>query len=77
MAENGAKRIRLGMVGGGTGAFIGYVHRVAARRRRWRQTVGEHLLQPESPGGKLALHAQQAPRTEGEVDRRAGHGGAP
>jgi len=31
MAENGAPRIRLGMVGGGTGAFIGYVHRVAAR----------------------------------------------
>src|SRR5690606_39194308 len=31
MAENGAKRIRLGMVGGGTGAFIGYVHRVASR----------------------------------------------
>ena len=31
MAEYGAPRIRLGMVGGGTGAFIGYVHRVAAR----------------------------------------------
>jgi predicted dehydrogenase len=31
MAEIGAKRIRLGMVGGGTGAFIGYVHRIAAR----------------------------------------------
>ena len=31
MAENGAMRIRLGMVGGGTGAFIGYVHRVASR----------------------------------------------
>ncbi len=31
MAENGAKRIRLGMVGGGSGAFIGYVHRIAAR----------------------------------------------
>ncbi|WP_423068167.1 Gfo/Idh/MocA family protein [Devosia sp. CN2-171] len=31
MAENGAPRIRLGMVGGGTGAFIGYVHRIAAR----------------------------------------------
>jgi predicted dehydrogenase len=31
MAENGARRIRLGMVGGGTGAFIGYVHRIAAR----------------------------------------------
>ncbi|HEY4200215.1 MAG TPA: Gfo/Idh/MocA family oxidoreductase [Devosiaceae bacterium] len=31
MAEIGAKRIRLGMVGGGTGAFIGYVHRIASR----------------------------------------------
>ncbi|MEQ1901516.1 MAG: Gfo/Idh/MocA family oxidoreductase [Devosia sp.] len=31
MAENGARRIRLGMVGGGTGAFIGYVHRIASR----------------------------------------------
>ncbi|MDB5621845.1 MAG: Gfo/Idh/MocA family oxidoreductase [Devosia sp.] len=31
MAENGARRIRLGMVGGGMGAFIGYVHRVASR----------------------------------------------
>ncbi|WP_417308682.1 Gfo/Idh/MocA family protein [Devosia sp.] len=31
MAENGARRIRLGMVGGGTGAFIGAVHRIAAR----------------------------------------------
>ena len=31
MAEAGAKRIRLGMVGGGSGAFIGYVHRIAAQ----------------------------------------------
>lgn len=31
MAENGSPRIRLGMVGGGSGAFIGYVHRIAAR----------------------------------------------
>ncbi len=31
MAETGARRIRLGMVGGGTGSFIGYVHRIAAR----------------------------------------------
>ena len=29
--ENGARRIRLGMVGGGAGAFIGAVHRIAAR----------------------------------------------
>jgi len=31
MAETGARRIRLGMVGGGTGSFIGYVHRIASR----------------------------------------------
>jgi predicted dehydrogenase len=31
MAENGSRKIRLGMVGGGTGAFIGYVHRIASR----------------------------------------------
>ena len=28
---SGASRIRLGMVGGGEGAFIGAVHRIAAR----------------------------------------------
>jgi len=31
MSESGKRRIRLGMVGGGTGAFIGYVHRIVAR----------------------------------------------
>lgn len=31
MSETGAKRIRLGMVGGGSGSFIGYVHRIASR----------------------------------------------
>lgn len=31
MAEEGLRKIRLGMVGGGTGSFIGYVHRIAAR----------------------------------------------
>ncbi len=31
MGENGKQRIRLGMVGGGQGSFIGYVHRIAAR----------------------------------------------
>jgi predicted dehydrogenase len=30
-SERGGKRIRLGMVGGGQGAFIGGVHRIAAR----------------------------------------------
>jgi len=31
-AASGSRRIRLGMVGGGEGAFIGGVHRFAARR---------------------------------------------
>ena len=31
MAETGARKIRLGMIGGGTGAFIGYVHRIVSR----------------------------------------------
>jgi predicted dehydrogenase len=31
MNENGKRQIRLGMVGGGSGAFIGAVHRIAAR----------------------------------------------
>ena len=30
-AQGRAPRIRLGMVGGGQGAFIGAVHRIAAR----------------------------------------------
>jgi len=28
---NAARRLRLGMVGGGEGAFIGAVHRIASR----------------------------------------------
>lgn len=31
MKQNGKQKIRLGMVGGGQDAFIGYVHRIAAR----------------------------------------------
>jgi len=31
MSESGNRKIRLGMIGGGTGAFIGYVHRIASR----------------------------------------------
>ena len=31
MAEEGANEFRLSMVGGSSGAFIGYVHRIAAR----------------------------------------------
>jgi len=31
MAEDGSRPIRLGMVGGGTGSSIGYVHRIVSR----------------------------------------------
>ena len=31
MRDGETSRIRLGMVGGGIGAFIGYVHRIASR----------------------------------------------
>ena len=31
MRSSETSRIRLGMVGGGIGAFIGYVHRIASR----------------------------------------------
>ena len=31
MRDGVTSRIRLGMVGGGIGAFIGYVHRIASR----------------------------------------------
>ena len=30
-ADTGGRRLRLGMVGGGRGAFIGAVHRIASR----------------------------------------------
>ena len=37
------KRIRLGMVGGGQGAFIGAVHRIAARMDDRYETGGGSL----------------------------------
>ncbi|RDE08487.1 Gfo/Idh/MocA family protein [Pelagibacterium lacus] len=59
MAENGKRPIRLGMVGGGTGAFIGYVHRIAARLDGDYQLVAGALSsRPEvarESGGNLGL----------------------
>ncbi|MEZ5938445.1 MAG: Gfo/Idh/MocA family oxidoreductase [Hyphomonadaceae bacterium] len=43
-----AKRLRLGMVGGGEGAFIGAVHRMAARLDdRWTLVAGAFQSDPE------------------------------
>ena len=46
--EGGARRLRLGMVGGGRGAFIGAVHRIAARLDdRWQLVAGALSSDPE------------------------------
>jgi predicted dehydrogenase len=50
MAENGQRRLRLGMVGGGQGAFIGAVHRLAAR-------IDDHY---ELVAGALSSNAERA-----------------
>jgi predicted dehydrogenase len=52
-AAGGARRIRLGMVGGGEGAFIGAVHRMAAR-------LDDHY---EFVAGALASTAEKALRS--------------
>src|SRR3954468_20595435 len=42
------RRLRLGMVGGGRGAFIGAVHRIAARLDdRWELVAGALSSDPE------------------------------
>ena len=44
-----ARRIRLGMVGGGEGAFIGGVHRMAARLDgHWELVAGAFQSNPEA-----------------------------
>src|ERR1700710_2426262 len=46
-SENFTGRIRLGMVGGGQGAFIGAVHRIAARLDdRWELVAGAFSSDP-------------------------------
>ena len=42
------KRLKLGMVGGGQGAFIGEIHRIAARMDdRWEFVAGALSSNPE------------------------------
>ena len=58
-SSNGvARRIRLGMVGGGQGAFIGAVHRIAARMDdRYELVAGALSANPERARASAAeLH---------------------
>ncbi len=58
-AEGGSRRLRLGMVGGGQGAFIGAVHRLAARMDdRYTLVAGALSSEPEraqASGAELGL----------------------
>ena len=55
------RRLRLGMVGGGSGAFIGAVHRIAARMDDRYELVAAALsADPErSRSGAASLHIPQ------------------
>src|SRR5258707_13984732 len=50
-ASEGKRRIRLGMVGGGPGAFIGAVHRIAARMDDHYELVAAALSSDQDPAG--------------------------
>ncbi|MBU2414606.1 MAG: Gfo/Idh/MocA family oxidoreductase, partial [Gammaproteobacteria bacterium] len=57
MAEASKRRLRLGMVGGGEGAFIGEVHRFAAR-------LDDHY---ELVAGALSSQQEKAERSAKEL----------
>ena len=67
-SSNGvARRIRLGMVGGGQGAFIGAVHRIAARMDdRYELVAGALSANPERARASAAgLHIAQSLKRSG------------
>src|SRR5690606_6667919 len=79
------KRIKLGMVGGGRGAFIGAVHRMAARLDdRFELVAGALSSDPVRAADSAAdvgiapqrsyVHWQEMAQTEGAL-RRSGQGG--
>lgn len=67
------RRLRLGMVGGGRGAFIGAVHRIAARLDdRWELVAGALSSDPEraiQSGKDLLLHDDRVYRDFNEMAR--------
>jgi predicted dehydrogenase len=68
------RRLRLGMVGGGRGAFIGAVHRIAARLDdRWELVAGALSSDPErakASGGDLLLKPDRIYGDFNEMARR-------
>jgi len=78
MAEVGEKRIRLSMVGGGSGAFIGYVHRIAAQldgdcelvAGTLRITTTERVMKVSGTGGCTDEDVQDIIATFRKVARR-------
>jgi predicted dehydrogenase len=67
------RRLRLGMVGGGQGAFIGAVHRIAARiDDRWELVAGALASDPERAKASAgALHIAED-RAYGSYEEMAG-----
>ena len=61
MAEDGFRRIRLGMVGGGSGAFIGAVHRIASRIDNEYELVAGALSSTPDNAKKSAAELGIAP----------------
>src|SRR3712207_7770060 len=70
------RRLQLGMVGGGRGAFIGAVHRIAARLDdRWEFVAGALSSDPERArlsGGDLLLKPDRIYDSFEEMARREG-----
>lgn len=76
-----ARRLRLGMVGGGAGAFVGAVHRIAARiDDRWELVAGVFSSDPErgrrsaadlhvAPDRAYASYAEMAEREAARANR--------
>ncbi len=56
------RRIRLGMVGGGEGAFIGAVHRIAARLDDRYELVAGALASTPEKAARSGARARARPR---------------
>ena len=71
-----SRRIRLGMVGGGEGSFIGAAHRVAARLDDGYELVAAALSSDPSraltSGAKLHLAPERCYASYAEMPRRSG-----
>ena len=65
------KALKLGMVGGGQGAFIGGVHRMAARLDgRWELVAGalsSHPARPEASAKELGLDPKRSYQSYAEM----------